>query len=108
MLKNDAERRASGVPPTRVFSEKRLQAAENKGSRCGITAKERSKRRQSLRNKELGVFGAVRLGGPNGYFMGYYTIWLALVKSFFGPFWEFPQAQFQPCQRTSPLIGFNR
>ncbi|HXN54100.1 MAG TPA: hypothetical protein VN943_19380, partial [Candidatus Acidoferrum sp.] len=24
-----------------------------------------------------------------GYFMGYYTIWLALVKRFFVPFWEF-------------------
>jgi len=22
-----------------------------------------------------------------GYFMGYYTIWLVLVKSFFVPFW---------------------
>jgi hypothetical protein len=32
---------------------------------------------------EKGVKGLV------GYFMGYYTIWLALVKSFFVPFWEF-------------------
>ena len=23
-----------------------------------------------------------------GYFMGYYTIWLVLVKRFFVPFWE--------------------
>jgi hypothetical protein len=86
-----------GYPPTRVFSEKRLQTTENKGSMCGITAKERTKRPQSVRNKELKVFGAVRLTGPNGYFMGYYTIWLAFVKKFF-----------HPVLGISSKYGFNR
>jgi hypothetical protein len=28
-----------------------------------------------------------------GYFMGYYTIWLAPVKRYFVPFWELGEAQ---------------
>ena len=48
-----------------------------------------------LRAKRNGVAGEVRgnVGGKGvrrlaGYFMGYYTIWLAPVKRFFVPFWE--------------------
>ena len=29
------------------------------------------------------------VSGAGGYFMGYYTIWLVLVKKYFVPFWEF-------------------
>jgi len=29
-----------------------------------------------------------------GYFMGYYTIWLALVKKYFVPFWELREETF--------------
>jgi hypothetical protein len=41
---------------------------------------------------------AANVGGKGvrwlvGYFMGYYTIWLALVKSIFVPFWEFGEAR---------------
>jgi hypothetical protein len=32
--------------------------------------------------------GGKGVKGLAGYFMGYYTIWLALVKRFFVPFWE--------------------
>src|SRR5216684_4803886 len=80
---------SEGAPPTRVFFEKRLQTIENKASRCGNVAKERSKRRQAPRRKGLGIASDVKAEGLVGYFMGYYTIWLALVKSFFVPFWEF-------------------
>ena len=34
-----------------------------------------------------------------GYFMGYYTIWLAPVKKFFVPFWELRAAE--ECQKPS-------
>ena len=79
---------SEGAPPTRVFSEKRLQAIENKALGCGIVAKERSKRRQALRRKGLGRTTGLKVKGLVGYFMGYYTMWLAPVKSFFVPFWE--------------------
>jgi hypothetical protein len=32
--------------------------------------------------------GGKGVKGLAGYFIGYYTIWLALVKRFFVPFWE--------------------
>ncbi len=36
----------------------------------------------------LGNVGGKGVSGLAGYVMGYYTIWLALVKWFFVPFWE--------------------
>jgi hypothetical protein len=88
--------------PTRVFSEKRLQPIENKASGCGIIAKERSKRRQAPRKKGLGTS---RLMGPVGYFMGYYTIWLVLVKRFFVPFWEFRRNDGISAELDNPVAG---
>jgi len=32
--------------------------------------------------------GGKGVRGLAGYFMGYYTMWLVFVKSFFVPFWE--------------------
>jgi hypothetical protein len=40
---------------------------------------------QAIFLANVGGKGVRRLAG---YFMGYYTIWLVLVKSFFVPFWE--------------------
>jgi len=43
---------------------------------------------------------------PARYFMGYYTIWLALVKKFLVPFWELEER----CRKSSaefdnPIAG---
>jgi hypothetical protein len=43
------------IPPPRVFSEKRLQTIENKGSEGRKECKERAKRRQIDANKRVGV-----------------------------------------------------
>jgi hypothetical protein len=74
ILKSDAERRANGVPPSRVFCEKRLQAVENKALKSRILAEEWTKRRQPLRIKGLGMFRDPKVGGLTQYFMLYYTI----------------------------------
>src|SRR5882762_2289928 len=36
------------------------------------------------------------VSGAGGYFMGYYTIWLAPVKKYLLPFWEFGPEKSQP------------
>ena len=41
-----------------------------------------------LRTDFLGNAGRKGVRWLVGYFMGYYTIWLALVKGIFVPFWE--------------------
>ena len=41
-----------------------------------------------LRAVFLGNAGGKGVRWLVGYFMGYYTIWLALVKRIFVPFWE--------------------
>ena len=43
---------------------------------------------QVLRADFLGNAGGKGVRWLAGYFMGYYTIWLALVKRIFVPFWE--------------------
>jgi len=43
------------VPPTRVFSKKRLQVIENNGKLCGKERKERAKRLQTAENMGFAI-----------------------------------------------------
>jgi hypothetical protein len=54
------------------------------GLQCGL-----SRVRFALRAVFLVSMGRKGVSGAGGYFMGYYTIWLAPVKNYFVPFWEF-------------------
>ena len=45
----------------------------------------------------LGNVGRKGVRWVAGYFMGYYTIWLVLVKRFFVPFWELADALNENC-----------
>jgi len=49
------------VPPTRVFSEKRLQTIENKGNECRKECKETTKRRQADANKRVDGFEGLKV-----------------------------------------------
>src|SRR5882762_2065182 len=49
--------------------------------------------------------GEARKGvsGAGGYFMGYYTIWLAPVKKYFVPFWEISRFSIQENSKPAAL-----
>src|SRR5882762_5817954 len=51
-----------------------------------------SRVRFSLGTVFLENAGKKGVSGAGGYFMGYYTIWLAFVKKIFVPFWEIGRA----------------
>jgi hypothetical protein len=51
----------------------------------------------------LGSAARKGVSGPGGYFMGYYTIWLAPVKDFFVPFWN----SFQPGAKPKAKVNFS-
>src|SRR6202035_3363207 len=57
----------------------------------------------------LGNVGRKGVRWLAGYFMGYYTIWLALVKKYFVPFWELREKKRRcvpgPLSRTEGAAG---
>ena len=92
------------VPPPRCFGKRGCKPLKTNDGRW----KKRDKRLQviesrAVRAHPIGEIGELSdksgcefsgsaakkgVSGLEGYFMGYYTIWLAPVKRFFVPFWE--------------------
>ena len=59
-----------------------------------------------LRMVFLGNVGGKGVSGAGEYFMGYYTIWLAPVKSFFCPVLELLQPRRKSHRSTSSVLIF--
>jgi len=93
------------VPPPRYFGKRGCKPLKTNDGR----RKKRAKRLQVIESRAVRAHTDGKIGNLSdkfrcefsgsearkgvrwlaGYFMGYYTIWLAPVKRFFVPFWEF-------------------
>jgi len=61
--------------------------------------------RSGITGEPWGNVGGKGVSWLVGYFMGYYTIWLAAVKRIFVPFWEIAQKNESTCIRIFAPAG---